>query len=112
MKGRIFNDGKATDGSAIGRYVSDWKKIRERAGRQIGFVDLQFDGDLKNGIQVGKEGGNNNTLGFTRTKERLKADGHETYRKKKIFKPTKTERKILVKSIGEEIRTIVAKCFQ
>lgn len=92
MKERIFNDGKATSGSKIGKYKSKkWKKTRTEAGFQTGYVDLQFTGDLIGSIQVVEDGGNV-YLAIINDKDFDKAKGNEARRKKVIFEPSKSER--------------------
>jgi hypothetical protein len=55
LKSRVFGDGKATQGS-IGKYKDrKWAVKRFNAGRQIGYVDLNFTGSLMNSIQVGED---------------------------------------------------------
>lgn len=83
-KERLFENGQATDGSKIGKYVSDWKKDRQRRGRQVAFVDQNDQGDNQRSVQVGKAS-RKNVIGFINDKERLKAQGAEDYRKKKIY---------------------------
>lgn len=47
-----FTKGVDKDGEKIGSYKNTfWKKKREKTGKQVGFVDLNFDGDLKAGVQ-------------------------------------------------------------
>ena len=92
MKQRIFNDGKATSGSKIGKYKSkSWKKTRTQLGFQTGYVDLQFTGDLIGSIQVVEDGGNV-YLAIINDKDFDKAKGNEEQRKKIIFEPSKSER--------------------
>ena len=92
MKQRIFNDGKATSGSKIGKYKSKkWIKTRTESGFQTGFVDLQFTGDLIGSIQVVEDGGDV-YLAIINDKDFAKAKGNEDRRKKVIFEPSKAER--------------------
>jgi len=92
MKQRIFNDGKATSGSKIGKYKSkSWKKTRSELGFQTGYVDLQFTGDLIGSIQVVEDGGDV-YLAIINDKDFDKAKGNEERRKKIIFDPSKSER--------------------
>lgn len=92
MKQRIFNDGKATSGSKIGKYKSKkWIKTRSELGFQTGYVDLQFTGDLIGSIQVVEDGGDV-YLAIINDKDFDKAKGNEERRKKIIFEPSKAER--------------------
>lgn len=50
---RIFNDGGATEGGAIGQYKPSTKKRRNEAGRRIDKVDLEMTGTLRRSLTVG-----------------------------------------------------------
>jgi len=103
LKRRVFNDGKDSKGDSIGQYKSKpWKKKREKEGRQIGFVDLEFTGDLRNSIQVVSEG-NDVYLAIIRDADFVKAKGNEERRKKDIFLPTEDERERTEKYIEDLI---------
>ena len=54
QKQRIFNDGKASDGSQIGEYSESYSKFRQnfRSSRQVDYVDLQLTGDLFKNFQL------------------------------------------------------------
>lgn len=45
---RIQQRGELTDGGKIGggQYVSAWRKVRQKKGRQTAYVDLTFNGGL------------------------------------------------------------------
>jgi hypothetical protein len=74
---RIHNDRKATDGSSLGQYRSiQYKKKRQAKGRQVGEKDLEFYGDLRRSVKIGKSG-NNNVMGFDRDLSRLIAEGQQ-----------------------------------
>jgi hypothetical protein len=103
MKQRIFNDGKSTSGSKIGKYKSKkWIKTRTESGFQTGFVDLQFTGDLIGSIQVVEDGGDV-YLAIINDKDFAKAKGNEDRRKKVIFEPSKAERTETEKYISDLI---------
>ena len=103
LKRRVFNDGKDSKGDSIGQYKSKkWKKKREEKGRQIGYIDLEFTGDLRNSIQVVSEG-NDVYLAIIRDKDFSKAKGNEALRKKDIFLPTEDERERTEKYIEDLI---------
>ena len=103
LKRRVFNDGKDSKGDSIGQYKSKkWKKKREEKGRQIGYIDLEFTGDLRNSIQVVSEG-NDVYLAIIRDKDFAKAKGNEALRKKDIFLPTEDERERTEKYIEDLI---------
>lgn len=63
MKQRIFNRGKNAKGGNIGKYKSKWwmKQRTEggkysKGGRQINYVDLENNSDLRDSIQTVSEG--------------------------------------------------------
>lgn len=74
MKERIHNRGQKSDSSPIGNYVSGWKKVREREGRQTGYVDLEFNSDLRASLQSGESEGMP-VLGFDSDEQYTKAVG-------------------------------------
>ena len=91
MKRRIFNDGKATNESQIGKYKSKgWRKIRSKKGRQTAFVDLQFTGDLIRSFKTVRDG-SDVVLAIVNDSDALKARGNEERRKKAIFEPSLDE---------------------
>ena len=54
LKRRIFNEGKATNGSKLGSYKTEaWKRKRQKAKRQTSYKDLEFSGDLRRDIVFG-----------------------------------------------------------
>lgn len=99
MKQRIFNRGLASNNSSIGDYKSKfWKKKRDERGNQIGYVDLEFSGDLRNSIQVVEEGKESVVLAIISDLEYNKSQGQELIQGKKkglpkleIFVPTQDE---------------------
>lgn len=109
-KERLFENGQATDGSKIGRYVSDWKKKRAARGRQTAFVDQNFESDNQRSIQVGKAS-RKNVIGFVNDKERLKAQGAEDFRRKKIYSVSDSEIDFGVKQGTAEIFKIFKNGF-
>lgn len=65
MKSRIHNKGGNTEGGKIGDYTSaSWIKKRKSKGRQVAYVDLEFEGDLRTGYGIGTTEDNANCLGF------------------------------------------------
>lgn len=68
MHRRIFNRGRATDGSPIGEYHDpDWIAIRQKRGRQTSYVDLQMEGILFQAFTFGVTD-KKATIGFTNGK--------------------------------------------
>ena len=120
MKRRIFNDGKNTAETKIGKYTSKyWTKKRSERGNQTGFVDLEFTGDLRNSMQVVKD---KNSIYFViiNDKDFEKSQGQELIQGKKkgqnkmeIFTPSKKERtgvqNYIADLIDEKIDTIINK---
>lgn len=43
---RIHNEGKAVDGNPIGTYSKDYKKLRQKKGKETDHVNLTFSGKL------------------------------------------------------------------
>jgi hypothetical protein len=112
MKFRIFNEGRATDGGAIGGYKSkSWIKKRSETGRQVGKVDLEYTGDLRNSIQVVKDG-REVVIAIINDEKYIIAKGQEDRRKKEIFLPTDEEVKEVEEYVGElidaELERIIA----
>ncbi len=112
MKFRIFNEGRATDGGAIGAYKSkSWIKKRSESGRQVGKVDLEFTGDLRNSIQVVKDG-REVVIAIINDEKFIIAKGQEDRRKKDIFLPTDEEVKEVEQYVAElidaELEKIIA----
>lgn len=99
MKTRIFNKGKNSNETSIGKYKSKyWIKQRGKKGNQTGYVDLEYTGDLRNSMQVVQE---KNAVYFAiiNDKDYLKSQGQEIIQGKKkgqskmdIFTPSKKER--------------------
>jgi len=93
MKKRIFNNGKATDESLIGKYKSkSWIKKRSLSGRQVNKVDLQDEGNLIRNFRTVRDG-QEVVLAIVTDEDAAKAFGNEKRRKKKIFLPTFEEEK-------------------
>ncbi len=110
-KYRIFNEGKATDGSLIGRYRSlSYKKAREAKGRQTGYKDLEFFGDLRRSLTVGTNG-DEFVFGFATDKGRLIGQYQETQTGKEIWSPTSSEIKDINKLLAKEITKCLKSAF-
>ena len=56
MSNRIFQQGKASDGTDIGEYAASTKRIRKYVGRRIDKVDLEMSGELRESLVVAVEG--------------------------------------------------------
>lgn len=114
LKRRVYNRGLASGGVAIGKYVRrigrDWGDVREAAGRQTGYVDLEFKGDQRRDIVVGRSKGRN-AIGFKTDRQRLIGSGHERYRKKPIYKPDKKELRAMTAIIVRRSVKKLKDCF-
>lgn len=85
IKRRIFNEGRAVSGR-IGAYRSrSYRAKRNKAGRQTGYKDLEFDGDLRRAIQTGKSS-KGAVLGFVNDRAADISTYQEDQTNKKIFK--------------------------
>lgn len=108
MKTRIFNRGGAVN-SKIGKYRSrSYRKKRIKAGRQTGYKDLEFDGDLRRPIQTG-ERSTGAVIGFTNDAARNIAVYQEEQTGKDIFGLAKTEIETAKKTFIKSYRARIAK---
>lgn len=112
MKFRIFTEGRDSSGGSIGSYKSkSWIKKRSENGRQVGKVDLEYSGDLRNSIQVVKDG-NEVVIAIINDDKFTIAKGQEDRRKKDIFLPTDEEVKEVEQYVAElidaELEKIIA----
>lgn len=106
MKTRIFNEGKDVQDVGLGKYSPKYAKYRQENSKQIGYKDLEFDGDLRRSIQVGTSG-DRTVLGYIRDNSRLIAQGQEKQTKKIIFKPSASERKAALETFKYEFERYV-----
>lgn len=91
LRRRIFNEGQASDGTGIGEYnYLPYREYRKKRGRQVGYVDLELDGDLRRAITTGVAG-KDVVLGITNEDEAAIAAKHEERYKKAIFTPNDSE---------------------
>lgn len=99
IKRRVHTQGQKGDGSQIGQYQRDsYKKLRKSKGRQIQYVDLQFEGDLIRGYATGKTDDTGaNCVGFTNDFETEKAFKMERIYGQ-VFAPSEDEIDIAMKS--------------
>jgi hypothetical protein len=112
MKQRIHNEGKDREGNLIAaQYSSDWAKVRRDNGRQIGYVDLEFMGDLRRDFQLGV---NNDefVLGVTQDLSALKIVANETRYQKEIYVPTDGEADNLAEIYADNIIGLFGEIFQ
>jgi len=90
MTNRIFTDGKSTDLVPLGQYSPKYGKYRRQNNRQDDYKDLEFNGDLRRSLQVGKSGVKF-SLGFATTAQKLIAVYQERQTNKNIFRANKAE---------------------
>ncbi len=91
MKQRIHNTGTSSDGSLIAsKYSGAWERVRVQEGRQVGYVDLEFMGDLRKDFVMGSylTGA---ALGFRTDLSRLKASGATERYEKQIYDTSEQE---------------------
>src|SRR6478736_5262618 len=100
-KPRIFEQGKAADGTSIGKYSPGYKAKRKSLGKETAFVNLEFYGSMKKDYQVTKSGIVG--FGFSNQVEAEKADKNENHFKKVIFDLTNAEAELYTKTLDELI---------
>lgn len=104
---RIFNQGKAADGSDIGTYSKPYLKTRVKKGYPSSSkVILQAERQMVNDwsvINAGKTLG----LGFKNTTNADKSEFVEKTYKKPIFEHTKAELKLIDDLLGKGIKKIL-----
>ena len=63
---RVFDEGKNAQGARYGKgYSEGYKKKRQKAGRQVSFVNLQFNGDMRRDLgSAPKKSGKKIQIGF------------------------------------------------
>lgn len=118
---RIFNTGKAADGSSIGQYAGAdskskgrYKARRNARGLRIDTVDLEFTGATKDSIQTGKDE-SGALIGFTIEDLAKIARYNEERYKKPIFKPSEEEainaKELMLDYIKDELRNKIKTAF-
>jgi len=91
IKVRVFTKGVKRAGGRIGGYKSSsYMKLRRKRSKQVGYVDLEFTGEMRLGLQKGVTEDGNNCLGFVNQRETLKAGANET-RYGEVFAPNQNE---------------------
>lgn len=94
----------------LGKYVSYWKKIRDKKGKQTNYKDLFFEGNMYRDIQTGTSGGQL-AIGFLTDKSRLIMQGQENFVDSNIRSLSKEEKKILSESINEQRKITIERCL-
>ena len=112
MKQRIHNEGKDRFGDLISpKYSSSWAQVRRDNGRQIGYVDLEFMGDLRRDFQLGTKANGEFVLGVTQDISALKIVANETRFQKEIYTPTNGEVDNLVEVYTDNIIELFGEIF-
>ena len=111
---RIFNDGQNTNGTQIGSYTPGrYKALRNKEGKRIDKVDLQFSGDLFRSIDTGTLG-KDVVIGFTNA-ERSKIAAYLEERYGNVFTVQKKEEEeaaeLMLEYITEGTNAILKKWF-
>lgn len=111
LRRRIFNDGKATEGSGIGEYNNlPYRKYRERRGRQVSYVDLELSGDLRRSITTGVAG-KDVVLGFVNEDEVTIAESHQKRYGKEIFVLNDAELEAAEEAFIREVDIVAREAF-
>jgi hypothetical protein len=100
VKLRVHNKGRNSEDTQIGTYSPGWAKVRRSRGKQVNFVDLQFEGDLIRGYSVGIHEGDN-AFGFTSELEK-RAKMEAKYGP--VFFLTQAEKEQMLKTYNQEIK--------
>jgi hypothetical protein len=115
---RVFNEGKAADGSDIGQYKGGkdaaYKKKRNAEGRRIDKVDLQFTGRLFESINVVQQNGKDKLAIVdpgAHSRAQIAAYLEEKY-SKTIFAIGKDEKVILMKKVSKFAEREISKIIQ
>lgn len=95
---RIFNKGQDEKEQGIGKYKEGYyKRKRAKVGRQVQYVDLEFNGDLRRSIVKGIKA-DKLVLGFNNTDKAEIAGYLETKYDKPIFAASKNEMQDAIKT--------------
>lgn len=128
---RIWNNGKASDGTRIGSYTIPYKKLRNEAGFRIDTADLELTGTLRRSLIVG-EGEGRTQLGMADqlepkvkfSKGKLTVTGTSNFNtvenaivqeknfNKEIFAPSKEELDRGEKTVVKELNLVVQKSLR
>lgn len=95
---RIFNDGKDKYNNQIGTYSDAYKKVRKKKGLQTSYVDLTNTTKLKQSISR-----NNDSIFFKNDYGKKISGYNEKTFNRRIFAPSKEEKKIWYDTLNEEI---------
>jgi hypothetical protein len=141
LTNRIFNKGKASDGTQIGTYDDKrkqtfltkknksafnkkqlkkleetgeeltYKELRQARGLQVAFVDLQFTGALFESIKNGKTN-DGAVIGFNNLEEAKIASYNEKKYKKAIFAPSQFEQQTSIELMNKYIATKISESIK
>lgn len=108
LKYRIHNEGGKTVGK-IGRYKSPyWIKQRQQQGRQVGYIDLQYTGQLFRDLSTGQSQGDA-VMGFLSNRS-MDLHDHLEKRYGPIWRPSKIESQDLVSRFKDELNERLRNC--
>ncbi len=99
---RIFNNGKAVDGSDIGHYSKSYEKIRIEKGKRVDLVNLTFTGKLSKEFNFEADGSGIG-IGFLTPYGANLHDVLEEKYNKKIWGLTQEDESIIIEIEKEEI---------
>lgn len=99
QKERIFNNGRASDGSRIGRYSKGYQKLRRKKGKPANFVNLRFTDQMFFDYSLIILGRGTYGIGFKNQFNYDKSVWNEKRYKKEIFVETAQEAKLVDKTI-------------
>lgn len=108
LKYRIHNEGEKTVGK-IGRYTSQsWIRQRQQHGRQVGYIDLQYTGQLFRDLSTGQSQGDA-VMGFLSNRS-MDLHDHLEKRYGPIWRPSKIERQDLASRFKDELNERLRNC--
>ena len=98
---RIFNEGKDKNDLPIGTYSEAYKKVRQKKGRQVAFVDQTFTTNLQSSISRSKD-----TIFFKNEYGRKVSGYNEKRFGKRIYAPSNSERMIYINTLEKELNKL------
>ena len=108
LKYRIHNEGGKTVGK-IGNYKSQyWIRQRQEEGRQVGYIDLQYTGQLFRDLSYGQSGGDA-VMGFL-SNTSMDLHDHLEERYGPIWEPSKIEQGDLTSRFKDELNERLRNC--
>jgi hypothetical protein len=111
QKTRIFERGKAADGTPIAASYSErYKEFKRSKGFNVSVINLQLTGSLfaDYRLLVLKKG-KRYAFGVQNRINALKIKGNEGRYNKKIFEISSNEEKVLIRTINERIKRVISR---